>query len=114
MDKRLTQASHRYAPVDIVTRFTEQYRSSYSGWNTRHFHAWYRMDGGTRCYTWVKSRLQETGLIKRTLRQGAHRKRRERSPLTRMTIHQDGSTHEWVADQKLDLIVTMDDATNVH
>jgi len=31
-----------------------------------------------------------------------------------MMIHQDGSTYEWVANQKWDLIVTMDDATNEH
>ena len=29
-------------------------------------------------------------------------------------IHQDGSTHEWVAGQKWDLIVTLDDATSEH
>lgn len=114
LDKRLTQASHRCAPVDEVMRLTQQYRSHYSGWNARHFHAWYCKDGGTRSYTWVKSRLQEAGLIKRTSKRGAHRKRRERSPLTGMMIHQDGSTHEWVANQKWDLIVTMDDATNEH
>ncbi|MCP5245188.1 MAG: ISNCY family transposase [Burkholderiales bacterium] len=114
LDKRLTQASHRCAPVDEVMRLTEQYRNRYSGWNARHFHAWYCKDGGTRSYTWVKSRLQEAGLIKRTSKRGAHRKRRERSPLTGMMIHQDGSTHEWVANQKWDLIVTMDDATSEH
>ena len=114
LDKRLTQASHRCAPVDEVMRLTEQYRSRYSGWNARHFHTWYRKDGGTRSYTWVKSRLQEAGLIKRNPKRGTHRKRRERSPLTGMMIHQDGSTHEWVANQKWDLIVTMDDATSEH
>ena len=31
-----------------------------------------------------------------------------------MMIHQDGSTHQWVAGKKWDLIVTMDDATNEH
>jgi len=31
-----------------------------------------------------------------------------------MMIHQDGSTHEWVAGQMWDLIVTMDDATSEH
>jgi len=114
LDKRLTQASHRCAPVDEVMRLTEQYRNRYSGWNARHFHTWYCRDGGTRSYTWVKSRLQEAGLIKRTPKRGAHRKRRERSPLNGMMIHQDGSTHEWVVNQKWDLIVTMDDATNEH
>ena len=29
-------------------------------------------------------------------------------------IHQDGSTHEWVAGHRWDLIVTMDDATSEH
>lgn len=114
LDKRITQASHRCAPVDEVMRLEEQYRHRYSGWNAMHFHAWYRKDGGTRSYTWVKSRLQEAGLIKRAQKRGAHRKRRERSPLIGMMIHQDGSTHEWVANQHWDLIVTMDDATNEH
>ena len=31
-----------------------------------------------------------------------------------MMIHQDGSTHAWVAGQQWDLIVTMDDATSEH
>ena len=114
MDKRLTQASHRCAPVDEVIKLTEQYRSRYSGWNVKHFHTWYRKDGGSRSYTWVKNCLQEAGLIKRAKKRGAHRKRRERSALPGMMIHQDGSTHEWVANQKWDLIVTMDDATNEH
>lgn len=114
LDKRLTQASHRCAPVDEVMRLTEQYQSRYSGWNAKHFHTWYRKDGGTRGYTWVKSCLQETGLIKRAKKRGAHRKRRERSLLPGMMIHQDGSTREWVTNQKWDLIVTMDDATNEH
>ena len=29
-----------------------------------------------------------------------------------MMLHQDGSTHEWVAGQHWDLIVTLDDANN--
>ncbi len=45
---------------------------------------------------------------------GAHRKRRERSPLPGMMVHQDGSTHEWVPGELWDLIVTMDDATSEH
>ena len=114
LDKRLTQASHRCAPIDEVMQLTQQYRKDYSGWNAMHFHAWYRRDGGTRSYTWVKNQLQEAGLIKRSTKRGAHRMRRERSPLPGMMIHQDGSTHEWVVNQKWDLIVTMDDATNEH
>ena len=45
---------------------------------------------------------------------GKHRKRRARSPLPGMMIHQDGSTHLWVPGEYGDLIVTMDDATHEH
>lgn len=47
LDNRLTQTSHRCAPVDEVMRLTEQYCK----------------DGGMRSYTWGKSRLQEAGLM---------------------------------------------------
>ena len=114
IDHRLEQVSHRKAPVDEVMRMTEQYRSRHDGWSAKHFYAWYRRDGGGRSYTWVKSRLQEAGLVTRAKARGAHRKRRDRSPWPGLMIHQDGSTHEWVPGQRWDLIVTMDDATNEH
>jgi transposase len=114
LDKRISQASHRLAPVDEVVALAERYRKRHRGWKVRHFHSHYRRDGGTRSYTWVKMRLQEAGLVKKAPRRGAHRKRREPSPLPGMMIHQDGSTHEWVPGKMWDLIVTMDDATNEH
>jgi transposase len=114
IDRRLEQVSNRRAPVDEVMALTEQYRSRHLGWNVKHFHSWYRRTGGTRSYTWVKKRLQGAKLVPKYEKRGAHRKRRERSALPGMMIHQDGSTHEWVAGQKWDLIVTMDDATSWH
>ena len=114
IDRRLEQASNRRAPVDEVMTLTEQYRSRHSGWNVKHFHGWYKREGGTRSYTWVKKRLQEEQLVAKGKQRGTHRRRRERSPLPGMMIHQDGSTHEWVDGQKWDLIVTLDDATSEH
>lgn len=114
IDRRLEQASNRSAPVDEVMALTEQYRSRYAGWNVKHFHSWYRRDGGGRSYSWVKRHLQEAKLVPKAEKRGAHRKRRERSPLPGMMIHQDGSTHEWVAGRQWDLIVTMDDSTSEH
>jgi transposase len=114
IDQRLNQVSHRRAPVDEVLRLVEQYRRRHEGWSAKHFYAWYRREGGVRSYTWVKSRLQEAQLVPKAEKRGAHRKRRERSPLPGMLLHQDGSTHEWVPGQMWDLIVTMDDATNAH
>ena len=45
---------------------------------------------------------------------GAHRKRRERSPWPGLLVHQDGSYHEWMPEQKWDPIVAMDDAASEH
>lgn len=114
MDRRLTQASSRRAPLDEVIAITDQYKRRHRGWNVKHFYSWYRRDGGQRSYTWVKNMLQSRGLVSKTTRKGTHRKRRDPSPLPGMMVHQDGSTHEWVPGKKWDLIVTMEDATNEH
>ena len=114
IDHRLEQVSHRKAPVDEVMKVSERYRERHSGWSAKHYFAWYRREGGQRSYSWIKSCLQQAGLVKRAKKRGAHRKRRDRSPLPGMMVHQDGSTHEWVVGQRWDLIVTMDDATNEH
>ena len=114
IDRRPEQVSHKKAPVDEVLRVTETYRQRHEGWSAKHFYAWYRRDGGSRSYTWVKSRLQEADLVPKAKARGVHRKRRDRSPWPGLMIHQDGSTHEWVPGQKWDLIVTLDDATSEH
>ena len=114
IDQRLSQVSPRRAPVDEVVRLVDQYRRRHEGWSAQHFYAWSRRDGGTRSYTWVKSRLQEAEAIPKAEKRGTHRKRRERRPLPGMWLHQDGSTHEWVPGSRWDLIVTMDDATHEH
>lgn len=113
-DKRLTQSSSRRAPVDEVFDVVNRYKEHHQGWKVNHFYAWYRRDGGTRSYTWVKNALQGSGVVSRGIRKGAHRKRRLPSPIPGMMLHQDGSTHEWVPGKHWDLIVTMDDSTNEH
>jgi len=115
MDKRLTQASSRCAPVDEVLRLTDLYDSRYNGWNVKHFYSFYRREhGGTRSYTWVKKELQKAGLVRKAKGKGKHRKQRERAPMEGMMLHQDGSTHAWVPDVDWDLIITLDDATTTH
>jgi transposase len=114
LDKRLSQASSRRAPVDEVIAVTDLYVRRHQGWNAKHFYSWYQKDGGQRSYTWVKNILQSKKLISKAPKRGTHRKRRERAPLPGMMLHQDGSTHEWVPGKKWDLIVTMDDATSEH
>ena len=111
-DKRLTQLSHRRAPVDEVLRLVDRYRRRHDGWNVKHYYSWYRRDGGQRSYSWVKNTLQAARVVKKAAQRGAHRKRREPAPWPGMLLHQDGSDHEWVPGRHWDLIVTMDDATN--
>lgn len=113
-DRRITQRSSRKAPGKEVQEVIERYRERHKGWNAKHFHSWYRRDGGKRGYTWVKTVLQDAGEMERGKAKGKHRKKRERSPWAGMLIHQDGSTHEWIPGEKWDLIVTMDDATSEH
>lgn len=114
IDKRINQLSHRRAPVDEVVRLIDSYRKNHEGWNIKHYHAWYKRGGGERSYTWVKTKLQEAGLATKATARGKHRKKRERSPLPGMMLHQDASTHQWIEGEYWDLVVTMDDASNEH
>jgi len=66
LDKRLTQASHRCAPVDEVLKLTDLYSTRYNGWNVKHFYSFYaREHDGSRSYTWVKNELQKAKLVRK-------------------------------------------------
>jgi transposase len=112
-DKRLGKMANNAAPVDEVTKMLGLYETKYCNFTVSHFYEkWKYEHGGERSYTWVKNQLQRNELIKKAKKRGAHRRKRPRCPMIGMMLHQDGSSHEWVADQKWDLIITMDDATN--
>jgi transposase len=112
VDRRLGKLSARRAPVDEVMKVLTLFETKYYDFTVKHFHEKLGGHGVDRSYTWTKKVLQESGLVKKAPRRGAHRRKRERRPLPGMMLHQDGSTHEWVPGQFWDLIVTMDDATN--
>jgi len=115
LDRRLSQVSKRRASVVEVDQVVALYKSGFAGWNVAHFHSKYRAEAaGARSYSWIKSVLQGAGVVKASRRRGKHRIKRERAPLAGMLIHQDASTHRWVADQVWDLVVTLDDATGEH
>lgn len=112
LDRRLDRTSPRRASTEEVSEVVALYRDRYPERNIRHFYeAYSESHGGKRSYSWVKSRLQEAGMVARGRRRGPHRELRERKEQEGMMIHQDGSTHQWVPGQTWDLIVTMDDAT---
>ena len=113
LDRRLGKASGRRVPADREEEVEQLYRTRYCGFTAKHFHEHLARD---HCfswgYTWTKGFLQSKGLLEKAARRGAHRRRRPRRPMPGMMLHQDGSRHEWLAGRpKLDLIVTMDDAT---
>jgi hypothetical protein len=115
LDKRLSQISKRRASGVEVDHVVELYKSGFAGWNVTHFHSKYKAEfKGARSYSWLKTVLQGAGVVKTSKRRGKHRIKRERAPLPGMMLHQDGSTHRWVATAVWDLIVTMDDATGEH
>jgi transposase len=114
LDRRLGRPSPKRVPADDEQEIERLYRTRYRGFTARHFHEHLVRDHLYRwSYTWTKLLLQSKGLLERAPRRGAHRRKRARRPLPGMMLHQDGSRHEWLAGREaMDLIVTMDDATN--
>jgi transposase len=113
IDRRLGQASGKRVPVDRAEEVERLYRERYQGFTVKHFHEHLVKDHGFGWgYTWTKLHLQWKGVVAKAPRKGAHRRKRERRPLSGMMLHQDGSRHAWLeGEAPLDLIVTLDDAT---
>lgn len=112
-DRRLGRVSARRAPVDTVARVLELFETRYWDFTAKHFHEKLVAEHGFGLsYNWLRLSLQAHGKIKAAARRGAHRRKRPRRPVVGMMLHQDGSSHDWVAGETWDLIVTLDDATS--
>ena len=110
IDHRLSQVSHRRAPVDEVIALTALYETRYRGWNVKHFFSFYKRNHeGARGYTWVKKTLQTEGLVPKSSKRGAHRKKRERASMQGMMLHQrEGQAHPCNVTQINSKITWMD------
>jgi transposase len=113
-DRRRGKPSPRRVPVETVKAVLRLYQEQYFDLNVRHFHEkLLEVHSLDLSYTWVKTALQEAGLVAKRKRRGPHRKRRERRPLPGMLLHIDGSQHRWFQDERFyDLISVQDDATS--
>ena len=112
-DRRLGKVSARRVPVDTVMKALELFDTRYFDFTAKHFWDKLKLEHGFKpSYNWLRLSLQANGRIAKAPRRGAHRRKRPRRALPGMMLHQDGSSHEWVAGQWWDLIVTMDDATS--
>jgi transposase len=114
-DRRLGKPSSRRAATEEIARMLGLYRDRYGGFTVQHFHEQLVKRHGYKLgYTVTKVHLHRAGLVRPAARRSAHRKKRPRRPMTGMMLHQDGSTHGWLANdpQHYDLVVTLDDATS--
>jgi transposase len=113
-DYRKRRPSPKRVPVEQLEQVLQLFREKYFDFNVQHFHEKLREVHGIHfSYTWVKTALQEAGLIERRKKTGSHRKRRPRRPMPGMMLHIDGSKHRWFKDgREYELIVVLDDATS--
>lgn len=113
-DRRIGKPSPRRAPESELARARALYAEMYGGFTAKHFHEHLQARHGYRLgYTVTRLALQAAGLVRRAPRRGAHRRKRPRRPLPGMLLHQDAARHAWLAGRPpLDLVVTLDDATN--
>jgi len=115
LDRRTRRPSAKRIDIAVVEKVLRLYREKYFDLNVKHFVE--KLHGEEQIslsYTWVKTALQNAGLVKRYTKRGPHRRKRPRRPLTGMMLHVDGSRHRWIPglDQYQDLIVIFDDATS--
>lgn len=114
-DRRLGHVSGRRASESELARMRRLYREEYADFTVKHFHEELRgRHGYVLGYTVTRLALQSAGLVTPARRRGKHRRKRQRRPMPGMLLFQDGSTHRWIGTlgHDLDLVVTMDDATN--
>jgi transposase len=113
-DYRKRSPSPKRVPVNDLEKVLKLFRDQYSECNVQHFHEKLREQHGVKySYTWVKTALQQAGLVEKRKKRGSHRKRRPRRSLPGMMLHIDGSEHRWFGDDRYyELIVIMDDATS--
>jgi transposase len=97
-DGRLDRRSGRAVPVDRAIEVARLYQDRYQGFTAKHFHQCLVRSYGFRWgYSWTRRFLQGRGLIDKAPRRSAHRRKRPRRPMVGMMLHQDGSSHPWLA-----------------
>ncbi len=114
-DRRMRRPSPKRVPVAEVEKVLRLYREQYFDLNVKHFvEKLHEEHGIGLSYSWVKTALQTTGLVRRYAKRGVHRQRRPRRPLPGMLLHIDGSSHHWIPglNRQLDMIAVLDDATS--
>ncbi len=107
------RSSHR-ASSDEVAQVLALYSDRYAGRSVRAFVEQYRVKhGGTRSYSWVKSRLQEAGLVPKRGRNAVpYGQNGARRASEGVLLLQRGWTLEWRRGRVSQLLLTIDDASS--
>ena len=96
-DRRTQRPSPKRVPIADVEKVLRLYREKYIDLNVKHFVE--KLHGQEQIqlsYTWVKTALQNAGMVKREAKRGPHRRKRPRRPIPGMMLHVDGSRHRWI------------------
>jgi hypothetical protein len=113
-DRRSGRPSPKRMPWATAELVLRLFREKYFDFSVRHFHEKLREQHGiTYSYTCIKRLLQAAHLVHKADKRGAHRRKRERRPMTGMLVHVDASRHQWLGGEGWhDLIMVLDDATS--
>jgi len=97
-----TAAKPERVPVDQLQQVLQLYQEKYFDFNVQHFHE--KLDEVHDMhfsYTWVKTALQEAGLVPRRKKPGSHRKRRPRRPIAGMMLHMTRVSTDGLQDRRV-------------
>jgi transposase len=107
-DKRTGRRMPSRIPKKEVEEVCRLKRDVYPDFTTKHFHRFAVAKHGVKMsYSWALTVLQARGLVTPERSRGTYRRRRERRAMFGMMLHQDASTHTWIAGVPMqDLVVT--------
>ena len=102
----------RSAPPEEIATLEKLYAEGHLGRSVREFFRVYRdSHGGGRSYTWVKSRLQDAGLVARRRSPRSADESGDRQPAEGLLLHQAHSVGEWLPTRIWQLVLVVDDAS---
>jgi transposase len=79
LDRRTRRPSGKRIEMAVVEKVLRLYREKYFDLNVKHFvEKLHREEGISLSYTWVKTALQNAGLVQRYTKRGPHRRKRPR------------------------------------
>lgn len=111
-DRRTGKRQPSRIPAKTIDKLCRLKKEVYADFSVKHFHQFATEKHGLKIsYTWARIVLQSKGLVEKAAGRGKYRRKRERRPMVGMLVHQDASTHEWIAGfPRADLVITLDDA----